>query len=355
MWLKVGLELFGQASFRIPGPFEAGLHGPATGAKSASYPSPSTIAGLVASIAWQRGQCGTVGDEEFDDQRACLSSLGVKNLVHGLLELDGKLFVYVNNEMFPRLDLMLDLLSRLPQDFNASDYSRYWNDFECKNGYGDCFLRATKSHRYGIALERNSKNVRTSMLYFREWVGYPRGTRILAFMEVENTSESPPSVARPIGTGGRSGEVLVSVNRGPHPATMLVMGEGEVWAVMLTTPALARYTSEDNTDIPPIVSSHDFSKKLGQILTRPTGLDCVEEARVIIVPKGEYLFEVVSPGWSSPNRVFREPHLVIPPGTLLRIKADKPCIHKLAEKGLGHHGDLGWGSIIAAATQQRYK
>lgn len=342
-WALVAFRPVSEVMLRKPGPFEAGVHGPASYSSSLSYPLPSTLAGALAGIAWRRsGSCDGVegSSREFDDLRGCLERILGRNpiLRPGLLLYNGEFHVYMNRSIMPRLNDVLEALSQLGPRFSALEAAKTLSD-RVKSGY-----TVRRAARIGIALNRESKSVSEGLMYMKETVFYPGGAEIAVL--ASNVAGDLGGYTR---LGGDGGLALVRVERIGAPVTRLLMrGDGEEWALLLASPALLPESPFRDGVVE--VTSSSVAEALAESLLE--GVGCAGYSRVVLVPKGELSLEVISPGWSTARRAFREPHLLVPPGTVLYMEASSKCTTHIIEQGIGSHSDVGWGTVIASEVSR---
>ncbi len=350
-WLEAALRPLGGVTFRTPGPFEAGLHGPATAAASSSYPAPSTLAGLLAGIAWRRGLCAPEELEKaqgaFGDTIMCLRRLGVETLRAGLARKGAVYYAYINHpSCMPRLNSLLDYLSGLKPNFTGRDAALALREAagrQCSEG-----LRPAKSEHVGIALDRSSKRVAEGMFYIRERVLYPPEASIVVLTKAGGSLGV--QVSATVKLGGDGGLAILSIERSMSPDDFLVKGEGSHWVLTLISPALLQDNPFRESSWP-LLTSREASEKLAQALLSRHG--CAGHVEIRLIPKGEYLLEVISPGWSTAKSSLREPHLLVPPGTTLYLEAQTHCIKHIVQEGVGDQAEIGWGSVVASALSGR--
>jgi len=151
---------------------------------------------------------------------------------------------------------------------------------------------------------------------------------------------------RPIKFGGEGGVAILASEGSESPSRLLVKGDGGPWAVALITHALL----DEPVDVDNASSPRRAEEVAGALLR---GHGCAGHATVLAMPKGELEPGVYMVGWSISAGRPREPRLVIPAGTVIMVEAERRCVERVAEHGLGDHGDLGWGSIAAASPGQQ--
>ncbi len=344
--------------FRAPSPLEPGVHGPGVSRGSLSYPLPSTIAGFLAGVGcgW-RGSSQTSSSDEYGDVRSCLSRLAggeeEQSLIRpGLALVEGRLAAYIGGPSLAWLEDLLGLLERLariaagPRTASSCLLGR-----AARNEFREAAERGWRPRRLtrtGIALNRMSKTVLEGYLYSVEAVDWSGG-EILVYAE---GIELPGS--RVVGRlGGEGGVAIATTNGGPEEeyGGLVGRGRGDTAMVALITPALL-----SDSPLQGVIDPVDQSTAAALAEKLLPSDDCVESSEAVYVPKtSELSLSVYFPGWSVAEGRPRRPHLVVPAGTIIRVKArSSGCLEKklreLAIKGVGSHGDLGWGSIAYALS-----
>jgi len=332
--------------FRVPSPLEPGVHGPGVSRGSLTYPLPSTIAGALAFMAYRKGLCSASEnvDVEFNDLRECISGLFGKQAVirPGFSARGDSYYAYIGSPVMPRLDRLREKLQELAFRIGRSKSP----GLTAHSLIGRLIregdpLMPLHGHRTGIAIARSSKNVIEGHLYSVEYVDYRSlGAKLVALVK--------PKPGKPIKDttrfGGEGGVALASLREPEKEEEMLVQGRGDTWAFTLLTPALL-----DSAPTAPLnPSSPKLGEELGSLITSMHS--CVEEAKVLHIPRGELDTSTILPGWRL-NKP-RKPHLLIPPGTAGLLVASPNCARDVAEKGVGAHSDIGWGTILLVSSHK---
>ena len=347
-WRMITVDPLDAPTLSGPSPGGAGVHGPAVRMASLSYPRPSMLAGFLASMAYRLGPVGDVPEPRrgFEDLEHLLGRLGVEALRPGLLVGGrGELYAYLGTRFLPSLDCLARRLASYSGGGRPSlrDIMRDILGGGCRG-----VVAAIESYT-GIALDRDSKSVRESLIYERERITYRPRASIAVLARTRGTT-----LTQAIHTLGADRAVikLQTVDPPGPPSSLLVHGEGERWLLVLLSPALLEAGRASKIlEKAPLLDS-GLHASLARLLLE--GHECTGRAEAVVVPRNEYILQVVLPGWSSllngGRGGYRRPHIEVPPGTVLHAEADKACIEGIVESGVGLHSRLGWGTVLAVAV-----
>lgn len=329
-------------SFRKPSSYGTLAHGPGTAGDSLSYPFPSTLAGVLAGIAYQRGLCSPPESwrREWDDVRGCLQSLfgGDVRLYSGFAMLEGEdeLRYYTPYGYISR-----GVLAEFYR--NTEEYS--------VDRLVKAAVREPRLEYTGIALRRDSKTVLEEHLYTTYYLA-PGAIRLSYTILIDGSSILPPSInGETVRMGGDGKTATIHVEEaGGDLSTHLILGDGGgcgKWMLQLVTPALLDKTPWTLGE--PILLDEEHGLKLASLLLGGEVRDKVKTV-ILTVPKTDPTITILAPGWSIAMGRPRRPHLLIPPGTTIAVEAELDTIESLVARGLGEHVDLGWGTTIAVCT-----
>lgn len=70
----------------------------------------------------------------------------------------------------------------------------------------------------------------------------------------------------------------------------------------------------------------------------------------IMTPKTVPGFEVIAPGWCTPEQRPRKPYLHVPAGTQIILEAERHAIENIVIKGIGCCTAHGWGTVVATCN-----
>ncbi|OWJ54499.1 hypothetical protein Pdsh_06585 [Pyrodictium delaneyi] len=339
-------------SFRRPGVFEARVHGPGAASETLAYPMPSTIAGALASLAYEAGACsraqrpGVYGDTE-----ACLESLfGEKyHLYTGLARHSGKLYVYTSRGYAP-LDTVKKLLASVAP---LSGRPRLLFEGLMEGLKAGSSLQARVLRRTGIALNRSSKTAAPGMLYTIGMLDPLQGTELVEFVALVEASKSPIEEGEKRFMTTLGGEQrpaqLVLRSSDTEPVGLLSACSGNnTLLLLLVSPALL----DESPWAGVIELTKSAAKRLAESLVSAAGLESILEPREpYIVQLTREPVEAVMPGWSMAREVHRPPLLLVPAGTIVvATTREDPCraAKEAARRGLGAYTRLGWGTVVVA-------
>ncbi len=325
-WYKVMIEPLTSLLFRRPGPFEAGLHGPGATARSLAYPLPSTLSGFLAGILVSKratDKCIPPSGAECDnaepgslldyaDVEACLKSVfGDRMRIYtGFLEYNGETYVYLNNPLYL---------------YHIEDAGKLITDeIEEKKARKIEVRRASFT---GIALERETKHTMEGMLYTLDRVTYPRGSQIIVYIRTNNNNigQLRGLLEDVHKLGGKHGMARVLVDSVEKPE-YLELGSAEK---VLITPIIVELNKLYNKELKLIVNKNIVGKKILELIG--------ENGEIIDMIKGELTIQIITTGYSAACKRPRRPHLLIPPGTIVKTLAND----------LGDHAGLGWSTLIS--------
>ena len=352
-WLSVELVPFGRLAFLPPTPFEAGVHGPGAIGVSLSYPYPSTVAGILAGLAYRGGLCRPEENsaDGFRDQEMCIEKILGRNFIlrPGLLSSGGRRYASIGGSVFPELECLRSRLRKhlsfavkrqLPLGAAAASALREAAE-ECPR------VVARRAPYTGIALNRTVKRPETGMLYTLESITYKPAASILV-LAAEGSGDNRNLLEGPVKLGKRFGAGVIRVAEDGDNPLKPKDCETREWALLLLTPALL--DSAPGTMGKPVPADGSIADRLALMLLGPHCSGRVE-CRTLYVPKrgrdGEHALEIMSPGWSLAARRPRPPMLLVPPGTVVYMRGlDASTMAHLASKGLGFYSSLGWGSVL---------
>ncbi len=353
-------EPLSRMSFKPPTPFTAGVHGPGAAGASLSYPMPSTLAGRIANLAFTAGLCDNNNDsiEDYSDVAGCLEQLlgrGFQLRTGLLVDGEGRVYAYTNGSSMPSVET---LHSSLESSVARGRPLGARVIVEALRGAADKGPRITavRAAYTGIALA-SGKRVREGLIYSLEYVQY----RPHASMLLEATAPNTSSVLDQIlGRGivlklGSKTGVFALRKENIQPRRLYGdPGSAKRAVVLLTSPALLDQEHNPYSKGEPIlVSNPETARRLAEKLMEAAGHSeegAAVEARVVLVPKGEYSHSIETLGWSFRENRPRPPMLVVPPGTALIIEEpERELLEDIAAKGLGLHTRLGWGSALVFA------
>jgi len=335
--------------FRGPaGVFQAGLHGPAATSLSLTYPLPSTIAGLIAGLAWRMGLCNPaapdVGVSDFGDQERCVRAILGEGyyLRPGLAVAGGHYYAYTGSGRLIEL----------------GELKRYMESCGIPPECPEKTLEPPRLARAGVALDRASKRAATGFLYSQEEVDYSALGASLAVLAGPGWVPGARGITAPL--GGEQRAAIITVEDAVDPAELLVEGEGPRWRAILLTPALlhkapAGGAVRADTSLAGEVARLLYEESDGEVR------NCIEASSLEIheIPRGELVLSIAYTGVSlaatasKPGHhvVYRSPHVIVPPGTTLTIKAPRNCAEKIARLGIGAHSRLGWGTLLLTSEE----
>ncbi|MCE4628424.1 MAG: hypothetical protein F7C34_04675, partial [Desulfurococcales archaeon] len=323
-WKIVEIEAIDAPTLTASGPGGAGVHGPAVRMASLSYPRPSMLAGALASLAFRLGIAGRAPEPEsgFEDLEHLLRALGIENLRPGLVRDEkGNLYVYLGASFLPELDCLLNTIRKQAADESSNPLKAYR---DLVRGEACPGVRAVKEAYTGIALERSSKTVRSGLIYERERLAYTPRASIAALAKTSIGSH----VRGLLALGGDKALARVVLREAGPPSRLLMRGEGEEWLLVLAAPALLGLESAGEILLNPPVQDEQLPTRLARSLL--SKYSCAGDSEALLVPRNEYVLQVVLPGWSSllnkGRGGYRRPHIEVPPGTILRVRASRDCV-----------------------------
>ncbi|MEB3852091.1 MAG: hypothetical protein LRS49_05905 [Desulfurococcales archaeon] len=395
-------------SFRVPGPFEAGVHGPATSARSEAYPPPSTMAGALAAAL-----LGPAGDNSGGHSQSATheiySSLASFKFTENQLKrlgnsiriytglavgVDGPprschagpngLYVHTGEGVFMPLGKFKQLVAAIVAEYAGGPLRpfqpAYIMDDAVRRGAA---RRVETTSRIGIGLQRRDKSVEEHMLYVQEMVDYSSASLAPAAL-IDLTSNSKPKIKPPktirevldgktlvapavLGGEGRASTLEVSRCE-KDPGELLSEGNPRrgLVAAALISPALigVRKPVDIGRAGEPVVLDTNLARGIAEKLLKAAEKDIggiaksLEPVTAIMLHKRGV--EARSIGWDIYLDAPRPPAIVVPPGTILvyRYKASgasgQPsdigkAARVLARKGLGELSHLGWGTVVTVA------
>lgn len=337
---KILFHPHGPVSFRKPSSFGTLAHGPGTAGESLAYPLPSTLAGVLAGIAFQKGLCSPSHSErEWEDTLQCLEALigGSLKLYSGLALLGGEkeLRYYTPQGYMLRKDLA---------KYHECIHSE--SSMNCEEQLGAIAIREPSFEYIGIALGRDTKTVLPEHLYTTIYLD-PASIKLSYVLLAKGSSFKIPLKGEVVKLGGDGKTATLRVEEiGGDITSHLIIsqpGSCKKWMLQLISPALLEDTPWRRGE--PIALDEDHALGLSNLLLGRTKQDIRVER--LIVPKTDPTITILSPGWSMAANRPRKPHLFIPPGSLLKVHATRKAIEELVSSGLGLHTNLGWGTIIA--------
>ena len=354
--LRLLLAAYWPVVFREPRVFDIGVYGPGAAGSSMAYPLPSTVAGIVASIAFERGLCnpptgGIGGSGVFDDTAHCVEQLLGEgfHLYTGLAQYRGNVYAYTGAYLV-RLEKLVELLAekakkpvRVVLDLQAPEC--------CPE---DIVLRPGRERRTGIGLNRATKTASLGLIYSLEYIGLQKGketVRLLAFAETKGDAKH--LVGRyAVKLGGENRPGILDVEEAEKPYSEIAANcreeEGNRVLLFLVSPAILERSPWENGVVDVTTNA---AKRLAEMLLQGLPLQPVRPYLATTRP-----IEAVMPGWSMAWRRHRRPVLLVPPGTVIVAKPageEDACraAREAAEKGVGEYRDLGWGSVVAVAAK----
>ncbi len=373
-FLGIEFEPLGRVTFRPPSPFEAGIHGPGARGASYSYPLPSTISGILSSIAYREKLCSdseiekTLAerrDHPFPDQELCLSKLlgGDFNLRPGFLMSRGRIYAHIGSDYFPEFSTLRRVLGHGLKQALENDKPLGWtvrkllaSDILQRNA-----VRTRRSSFTGIALDRNKKTVQEGMLYTLESIAYEPNASILALaIPGGNAKESSlkglvDMLSGPVKFGKRWSIADLKIRKlEENPLTAPTIHQDvRDWALILLTPALVTEPLTGPGD--PLLLDESLARKVAKLLLEESSISRRASGEPIIAtiytPKlgreGQHDLSVIYPGWSIAAKGLRRPMLLIPAGTAIILHGiDSSEVITLATRGVGCCSNLGWGTVL---------
>ncbi len=365
----LGMRPLGPAVFRAPGDATAAAHGPAVGSPGLQQPTPSSIAGVLASIALRQGLCSL---EELRDCRAqalgldpeecirqgvaddfcnihlCLRRLLGENyrLYTGLAAAKGRLLVYTAKGYLPPESL--HCLARRDEDKcavppcrGARDSSHRGNSDGCRE-FLETALRPATLARTGVALAPASKTAREGLLYTQPETSLQADTAYAAIAVASNQLRLP-RVAK-LGAENRMA-ALHAEPLNEEPWRLLLQGSERCrrWLIVLASPALL-----DDTPWSTVATlTRESAEKLARALL---GGDLEYRLLKLDVAKTVPGLEVAAPGWCTPRNSPRRPMLHVPAGTAIMLEADYNTVKTIVERGVGLNTRQGWGTVAATCV-----
>ncbi|MCE4605942.1 MAG: hypothetical protein F7B59_01225 [Desulfurococcales archaeon] len=347
-----------QLLFKPPSPFTAGIFGPAAIGTTLSYPYPSTISGLLASILYFQQYDTTTTSYECEDYRDVKELLEYTIIRPGFLKISDKedYNIYLNRDVFPKTTTLVEKIKQVikkeQNGVNGKTLEDIHKEITSLTETANGAILAHRSRISGVALNRSSKSVKTGYLYQLERIEYePWNTQLTIYTK----NLKLPDKKYYVKLGGKQGTAILEIQRTDKEMSPFIYYQEQNtmrWLGILISPALIRINEQSlqtlkeqlkyDTFIP---NSKKLSKALGKLLLNETKPDI--EASVIYVPKGESSLGIVNPGWCTARNIPREPYLLIPSGTVLEIDGlDRKRVEDLAWQGLGASGKLGWGTTI---------
>lgn len=343
-------------SFRRPGVFEARVHGPGAASETLAYPMPSTIAGALASLAYEAGECttSTPGPSPYGDTDACLEKLfGSYHLYTGLARLRDRLYVYTGRALVPLEATKKALAGAASKVDEPAGLVELLSEHLGSLGSP---IHSRVLRRTGVALDRSSKTASPGMLYSIGMLDPLQGTEPVEFVALVKAGtgllEGGQEKAFTVTLGGEQRPArLVLRTAGAEPARLLSgCSGGSTVLLMLISPALLG-ESPWRGDV--VGLTEDSATRLAESLIEAAGLGgSLEPRKPYIVQLNREPIEAVMPGWSMALGAPRPPLLLVPAGTLVIARArGDPCraVEEAAEKGLGAYTRLGWGTVVAVA------
>jgi len=344
-------------SFRRPGVFEARVHGPGAASETLAYPMPSTIAGALASLAYEAGLCSSselaerAEKELYGDTSLCLERLLGENyrIYTGLARHRGDFYAYTGQFLVKLDQLKQALAEAAKEEPSRLAKTLIYRLRELQD------IKPRRLRRTGVALNRATKTTAPGLLYSIEMLDLitqdSTPLEILALIEAEESPSGSYLVA--LGGEQRPAKLTLTTNRTVDPRQLLTEHRGSEQALlMLISPALLRESPWTNGIVDLTLTA---AKRLAEGLLEEARLrDTLEPVEPYIVQLTREVVEAVMPGWSLVLERPREPIVLVPAGTVVTVKAKtiksedtELIVERLARSGLGCCTRLGWGTIIA--------
>ena len=347
-----------QLSFKPPSPFTAGIFGPAAIGTTLSYPYPSTISGLLASILYFQQTDSVTSSYECSDYGDVKRLLNNTTIRLGFLKIpdNADYNVYLNRNVFPKTTILIEKIRKvikMKQNLiNGKTLEDIHKEITSLTETANGAILARRSRISGIALNRSSKSVKTKYLYELERIEYePWSTKLIIYTK----NLELPDKKYYVKLGGKQSTAILEIRQTDKETSPFIYYREQKtmrWLGILISPALIRINEQTlqtlkeqlkyDTLVP---NSKELSKALGKLLLNETKPDI--EASLIYVPKGEATLGTINPGWCIAGNIPREPYLLIPSGTVIEIdRLEREIVEELAWTGLGANGNLGWGTTI---------
>ncbi|MEB3778655.1 MAG: hypothetical protein GSR85_00260 [Desulfurococcales archaeon] len=331
--------------FREPGLFDATVHGPSTAGRSLLYPQPSTIAGALASLFYDRDILdGCDEDSVFWDQECVLGkSLGSKyRIFSGYAVADGgEVYIYTGTgftKIEPLRKGIREVLDRYKSDL---DSRHFINSIKRAN---KCGRSTALFERIGIALDRRVKAAREGYLYILQHVDYVDSKgRFHPAIYIEAEKEIKATGGKPLFLGGERRITLYSIHEAERPGISDFTRSKDLVAALLISPAILKNTPLEEVNMVSVSSTEKLAKEL---LNEAGLLDKFDIADPYLVQTSGQPIEAVNAGWSMAMGMLREPVIIVPPGTILLLRPRKSdAIEELYSRGVGSYTWLGWGTV----------
>lgn len=330
--------------FRRPWEHGAGRHGPGAAGSVYTHPPPPTVAGAIASALYEAVGAGkeliVCGDrEEWCDLRTVLR----EGLGHHIRIYSGMILTEERGNEVIRY--------YTPAGYLTKEHMRKYAEAVLRGGdlseISKQALRVRVGRRHGIYVGRGTKTVVERHLYAEEGIYVPPGLRYLAIIVNASLPDAVESI-RPF--GGRGGTATITLEEDgarlvygvPEP---LMIGEdsGSDWALVLLTPALL----SDSPWKGVVDIGEETVKRLAKGLLPSNLRDKVVD---IAMPRTEETISAATTGWSLAWGKPRRPYLIIPAGTVIKLRnTSKEEAAEAIREGLGEETDIGWGTAAAIA------
>ena len=339
-------------SFRRPGVFEAHVHGPGAASETLVYPMPSTIAGALASLAYEAGLCSSselaerAEKEPYGDTSLCLERLLGENyrIYTGLARHRGELYAYTGQSLV-KLDQLKQALAEAAKEGPSRLASTLTHMLQQLQS-----IKPGRLRRTGVALNRVAKTAAPGLLYSIEMLDPitqdVTPLEILALIQADRSLRGSYLVA--LGGEQRPAKLTLTT-RGTDPQQLLTEHRGSERALlMLVSPALLRESPWTKGVVDLTLTA---AKHLAEKLLEEAGLgDTLEPVEPYIVQLTREPVEALMPGWSRIAERPRKPMIVVPAGTIMVAKIVRTGMDSTeytVSYGLGCCTKLGWGSAIA--------
>ncbi|BES81703.1 type III-B CRISPR module-associated Cmr3 family protein [Pyrodictium abyssi] len=314
--------------FRRPSDNNAAATGPAVEGATLDQPLPSTLAGLLADIARQNGLCSP---------RNC-GSTGFENISDCLAKLLGEGYHIYSGFAVREAD---ELLVYTPAGYKPVDMLTDPNVEP---------IKPPRHSRIGIALKPALKTVREGLLYTIELVDpYIAGIRYTSIIYSPNPSSTVTLIQKGLAVrfGGENRTTLLRLEElSREPLDLLIRPRNsncKEWVLHFASPALLEESPWDKGN--PVTLTTRSAEYVARLLLKNS--EGQVKVKSIIIPKSIPGFEVIAPGWCTPEQRPRRPYLHVPAGTRIVLEADKHSIENIVSEGIGCCSAYGWGTVVA--------